>query len=185
LNNFGTYRLGLIAAELYASAGIDIVEFSTFVRDRAWTLLGATWYRVPIGDCEQVLEAIDRAGDGFNDAVYLAGGWYPIKEKLDYQLDRERAWQGLLLAESITDDQSAIDYIERVLPGVEALANQWELSGLRHAEERDRLTHEKRIKVGYRESKWRVWESEADLIDGIAAFALSRKANIQKTNDSA
>jgi hypothetical protein len=113
LNNFGTYRLGLIAAELYSSAGIDVVEFSTFVRDRAWTLINATRYRLPIGDREQVLRAIYNAGDGFDNAVHLTGGWYPIKEKVEYELDLERARQSLLLAESITDDQSAIDRLYR------------------------------------------------------------------------
>lgn len=36
--NFGAHRLGLIAAELHSTIDFEIVEFSIFVRDRAWAL---------------------------------------------------------------------------------------------------------------------------------------------------
>jgi hypothetical protein len=160
VDGFGSSHLGAIASELFAKTNFDIVEFSCFVRDRARALLGATGYRIPLGKSEDVLRAIEKAGDWFEDAVYSLGSWPAKEASAADSIERERAQQNLLAAESITDDQSAVDYIERVRPGIEALASQWELSGLRDAEQRNDRSHKARIEVGYRESKTRAWEAE-------------------------
>jgi hypothetical protein len=164
MNNFGTSRLGVIAAELFAKTDFEIVEFATFVRSRSRALLGATGYRIPLGKPEDVLRAIEKAGDWFENAVSAldadsAIGRYDKEAWAADSIERERAQQNLLAAESITDDQSAVDYIERVRPGIEALANQWELSLLRDTEQRNDRSHKARIEVGCRESKIRGWEA--------------------------
>jgi hypothetical protein len=159
VDGFGSSHLGVIASELFAKTNFEIVEFSCFVRDRARALLGATGYRIPLGKPEDVLRAIEKAGDWFEDAVYALDAWPAKESRAADSLGKERAQQNLLAAESITDDQSAVDYIERVRPRIEALANQWELSGLRDTEQRNDRSHKARIEVGYRESKIRGWEA--------------------------
>jgi hypothetical protein len=165
VDGFGSSHLGVIAAELLAKTNFEIVEFSCFVRGRARALLGATGYRIPLGKSEDILRAIEKAGDWFEDAVSAldansAIGRYDKEAWAADSIERERAQQNLLAAESITDNHSAVDYIERVRPGIEALANQWELSLLRDTEQRNDRSHKERMWVGYRESKTRIWEAE-------------------------
>lgn len=156
--NFGAHRLGLIASELHSTIDFEIVEFSIFVRDRAWALAGATGYKVPLGKSEEILTAIRRSGDGFTEAVDFLGQWFPKEERAAKSIEKERIWQKLLLDESIANDQAALDYMEHIRPSIEALANQWDLSRLRSTEDRLKQQHETRARMGYRETKIRPWE---------------------------